>query len=324
MDTNQKHTICVLDGHALNPGDLSWESIAALGDFTLYDRTNPEDVIERAKDADILLINKINMTADVINRLPRLKYIGEQATGFNNIDLEAAKERGIIVSNIPAYSTDSVAQLVFAHILNITNRIGHYAQEVREGKWTQSKDFCYWDTPLIELKGKKIGIVGLGHTGSAVARIAEGFGMEVYAYTSKNFLQLPHNIHKVSLDELFSTCDIISLHCPLTPDTQHLVNASRLKSMKPTAILINTSRGPVVNEQELATALNNGTIAAFGGDVLSVEPARADNPLLTAKNCYLTPHTAWGTLEARTRLMTILKENIEAFLSGKPQNVVNK
>lgn len=324
MDTNQKHTICVLDGHALNPGDLSWESIAALGDFTLYNRTNPEDVVERAKDADILLINKINMTADVINRLPRLKYIGEQATGFNNIDLEAAKERGIIVSNIPAYSTDSVAQLVFAHILNITNRIGHYAQEVREGKWTQSKDFCYWDTPLMELKGKKIGIVGLGHTGSAVARIAEGFGMEVYAYTSKNFLQLPHNIHKVSLDELFSTCDIISLHCPLTPDTQHLVNASRLKSMKPTAILINTSRGPVVNEQELATALNNGTIAAFGGDVLSVEPARADNPLLTAKNCYLTPHTAWGTLEARTRLMTILKENIEAFLSGKPQNVVNK
>lgn len=324
MNTNQKHTICVLDGHALNPGDLSWESIAALGDFTLYNRTNPEDVVERAKDADILLINKINMTADVINRLPRLKYIGEQATGFNNIDLEAAKERGIIVSNIPAYSTDSVAQLVFAHILNITNRIGHYAQEVREGKWTQSKDFCYWDTPLMELKGKKIGIVGLGHTGSAVARIAEGFGMEVYAYTSKNFLQLPHNIHKVSLDELFSTCDIISLHCPLTPDTQHLVNAARLKSMKPTAILINTSRGPVVNEQELAAALNDETIAAFGGDVLSVEPARADNPLLTAKNCYLTPHTAWGTLEARTRLMTILKENIEAFLEGKPQNVVNK
>lgn len=324
MEITQKHTICVLDGHALNPGDLSWDGIAALGDFTLYDRTDPQEVISRAKDADILLINKINMTADVINQLPNLKYIGEQATGFNNIDLKTAKERGIIVTNIPAYSTDSVAQLVFAHILNITNRVGHYAREVREGEWTHSKDFCYWDTTLTELKGKKLGVVGLGHTGSAVARIAEGFGMEVYAYTSKNFLQLPHNIHKVDLDELFTTCDVISLHCPLTTDTQDLVNATRLKTMKRTAILINTSRGPVVNEHDLAEALNNGVIAAFGGDVLSTEPAKADNPLLTAKNCYITPHTAWGTLEARTRLMTILKENIEAYLSGKPKNVVNK
>lgn len=324
METTQQHTICVLDGHALNPGDLSWNEIASLGKLTIYDRTAPEAVIERAKDADILLINKINMTADVINQLPNLKYIGEQATGFNNIDLQTAKERGIIVTNIPAYSTNSVAQLVFAHILNITNRVGHYAKEVRKGSWTNSLDFCYWNTPLIELAGKTIGIIGLGHTGQAVARIAEGFGMKVCAFTSKNFLQLPHDIRKVSLDELFSTCDVISLHCPLTSETKNLVNADRLKLMKKTAILINTSRGPVINEKDLADALNSETIAAFGGDVLSCEPPKADNPLLTAKNCYLTPHTAWGTLEARTRLMTILKENIEAYLNGKPQNVVNK
>lgn len=324
MKTTQEHTICVLDGYALNTGDLNWDDIAAYGQFTLYDRTAPEQVVERAKDADILLINKINMSADVIRQLPNLKYIGEQATGFNNIDLQAAKKRGIIVTNIPAYSTDSVAQLVFAHILNIANRVGHYADEVRQGQWTTCKDFCYWDTPLMELTGKKIGIVGLGHTGTAVARIAESFGMKVYAYTSKNFLQLPHDIHKADLDELFSTCDIISLHCPLTPDTKDLVNAARLKLMKRTAILINTSRGPVVNEHDLAEALNNGIIAAFGGDVLSTEPPKADNPLLTAKNCYITPHIAWGTREARGRLMTILKENIEAWLNGKPKNVVNK
>lgn len=324
MNMTKEPIICVLDGHALNPGDLSWEGIAALGDIRIYDRTTPEQVIERAKDADILLVNKINMTAEVISQLPRLKYIGEEATGYNNIDLAAAKERNIVVTNIPAYSTDSVAQLVFAHILNITNRVGHYAREVRAGKWTQSKDFCYWNTPLLELKGKIIGIVGLGHTGTAVARIAEGFGMEVYAYTSKNFLQLPHDIHKASLDELFSTCDIISLHCPLTPDTKNLVDAKRLKSMKKTAILINTSRGPVVNEKDLAEALNSHAIAAFGGDVLSTEPPQADNPLLSASNCFLTPHTAWSTREARTRLMTILQENIEAYLKGKPQNVVNK
>lgn len=323
METRE-HRICVLDGYTLNPGDLSWNGIAELGEFTLYDRTKPEEVIERAENADILLINKINMTAEVMARLPQLKYIGEQATGYNNIDLKAAKERHITVTNIPAYSTDSVAQLVFAHILNITNRVGHYANEVKDGVWTNSPDFCYWNTPLVELKGKRIGIVGLGHTGSAVARIAEAFGMEITAYTSKNFLQLPHNIRKVSLDELFSTCDIISLHCPLTPNTKGLVNAERLKQMKKTAILINTSRGPVVNEHDLAEALNKGAIAAFGGDVLSSEPPKANNPLLSARNSFITPHTAWGTLEARTRLMNILKENIEAYLAGKPQNVVNK
>lgn len=323
MET-KKPVICVLDGHALNPGDLSWDGIAALGDFTLYDRTSPEEVVERAKVADILLINKINMTAEVIAQLPRLKYIGEQATGYNNIDLKAAKERGVIVTNIPSYSTDSVAQLVFAHILNITNHVGHYAREVKEGLWTECKDFCYWNTPLIELRGKKLGIVGLGHTGSAVARIAGAFGMEVYAYTSKNFLQLPHDIHKVSLDELFTTCDIVSLHCPLTPDTLNMVNTDRLKQMKKSAILINTSRGPIVNEHDVAEALRNGDIAAFGGDVLSTEPPKADNPLLSAPHCYITPHTAWGTIEARTRLMDILKGNIEAWLSGKPKNVVNK
>lgn len=324
METTQKPVICVLDGYALNPGDLSWDGIAELGDLTVYERTASSEVTARASEAEILLVNKIAMTKDVINALPRLKYIGEQATGFNNIDLEAARQKGIVVTNIPAYSTDSVAQLVFAHILNITNRVGHYAREVRDGRWTSNPDFCYWNTPLMELRGKRIGIVGLGHTGSAVARIAESFGMEVWAYTSKNFLQLPHDIHKASLDELFSSCDIISLHCPLTPQTKDLVNAARLKQMKKTAILINTSRGPVVNEHDVAEALKNGTIAAFGADVLSTEPPAADNPLLSAPHCFLTPHTAWGTLEARTRLMTILKENIEAYLKGKPQNVVNK
>jgi glycerate dehydrogenase len=316
--------IVVLDGFAGNPGDLSWKEIQALGECTIYDRTAPEEKLERAKDADIILTNKVPFSASDFDQLPNLKYIGVLATGYNIIDTEAAKAHGIVVTNIPAYSTNSVAQMVFAHLLNITNSVQHYTDEARAGVWSKNPDFSYQNTQLLELHRKKIGIVGLGNIGRAVARIAIGFGMEVFAYTSKSHFQLPPEIHKMSLDELFSECDIITLHCPLTPKTKNLVNAERLKTMKPTAILINTSRGPVVNEQDLADALNNGTIYAAGMDVLSQEPPKADNPLLSARNCYITPHIAWATKDARIRLMEITIENIKAFLDGQPVNVVNK
>lgn len=316
--------IVVLDGYAANPGDLCWDELKALGECTVYDRTAPAEVLERSAGAEILLTNKTVITAEHIAALPELKYIGVLATGYNIVDVTAAKEHGVIVTNIPAYSTDSVAQMVFAHILNISLQVQHHSEEVHKGRWTDSKDFCFWDTPLIELHGKKIGIVGLGHTGYATARIAIGFGMQVYAYTSKTHFQLPPEIHKMELDELFRECDIISLHCPLTDSTREMVNAERLRLMKSTAILINTGRGPLINEQDLADALNNGTIYAAGVDVLSQEPPRADNPLLTAKNCYITPHIAWASTAARERLMQIMLENIRAYLEGKPINVVNK
>lgn len=316
--------IVVLDGYAANPGDLCWDELKALGECTVYDRTAPAEVLERSAGAEILLTNKTVITAEHIAALPELKYIGVLATGYNIVDVTAAKEHGVIVTNIPAYSTDSVAQMVFAHILNIALQVQHHSEEVHKGRWTDSKDFCFWDTPLIELHGKKIGIVGLGHTGYATARIAIGFGMQVYAYTSKTHFQLPPEIHKMELDELFRECDIISLHCPLTDSTREMVNAERLRLMKSTAILINTGRGPLINEQDLADALNNGTIYAAGVDVLSQEPPRADNPLLTAKNCYITPHIAWASTAARERLMQIMLENIRAYLEGKPVNVVNK
>ena len=316
--------IVVLDGYVCNSGDLSWESLHALGNCTIYDRTAPEEMIERAKDADIVLTNKVCFHAADFNQLPKLKYIGVIATGYNVIDLEAAKAHGVVVTNIPAYSTNSVAQMAFAHILNIYNRVDHYATEIREeNAWVKSADFSYLNTPLLELYGKKIGIVGLGNTGSATARIAIGFGMQVFAYTSKSDFQLPHEIKKMELDDLFRECDIISLHCPLTPATQNLVNAERLKLMRPTAVIINTSRGPVVNAHDLAEALNNGQIMAAGIDVLETEPPKADNPLLKARNCYITPHIAWASQEARTRLMEIMVNNVKAFIEGNPVNVVN-
>ena len=316
--------IVVLDGYAANPGDLSWEGLEALGQCVVYPRTSANELLERATDAEILLTNKVIINKEAMEALPQLKYIGVLATGYNVVDVEAARERGIVVTNIPAYSTPSVAQMVFAHILNITQRVGHYADEARQGVWAACQDFSYSNTPLWELQGKKIGIVGLGNTGYNTARIAIGFGMKVYAYTSKSRLQLPPEIRKVELDELFATCDIVSLHCPLTADTHHLVNESRLKLMKPTAILINTGRGPLVDEQALADALNNGTIYAAGVDVLSSEPPTADNPLLSAKNCFITPHIAWATKEARQRLLQIACDNVEQFIKNKPINVVSK
>lgn len=314
--------IVALDGYAANPGDLSWDELKTLGDCTIYDRTAPEQVLERAQGAEILLTNKVVLTASHLAQLPELKYIGVLATGYNIIDIDAARERGIIVTNIPAYSTASVAQMVFSHLLNIAQQVKHHSDEVRRGRWAANTDFCFWDTPLIELQGKKIGIVGLGNTGYSTARIAIGFGMDVYAYTSKSAFQLPPEIKKRELDDLFRECDVVSLHCPLTADTRELVNARRLALMKPTAILINTGRGPLIHEQDLADALNSGRLYAAGLDVLSQEPPQADNPLLTAHNCYITPHIAWASHEARQRLMAILLDNVKGYLSGHVINNV--
>ena len=316
--------IVALDGYAANPGDLSWNEMRTLGECIIYDRTAPSEILERAEGADVLLTNKVVISAEHMKALPQLKYIGVMATGYNIVDTEAAKEQGIIVTNIPAYSTDSVAQMVFAHLLNIAQQVQHHSEEVHKGRWTNNSDFCFWDTPLIELAGKKIGLVGLGNTGMRTARIAISFGMEVHAFTSKSHFQLPPEIKKMELDELFAECDIISLHCPLTEQTREMVNARRLSLMKPTAILINTGRGPLINEQDLADALNSGRIYAAGVDVLSQEPPRADNPLLTARNCYITPHIAWASTAARQRLMQIALNNLKAYQEGKPINVVNK
>ena len=314
--------IIILDGYALNPGDLSYDCLRQFGELTIYDRTAPEEVIERAKDADALLINKVVLGEKELAQLPRLRYIGVQATGYNVVDVEAARRHGITVTNIPAYSTASVAQMVMAHLLNITQRVGYYAEQNRAGRWATNPDFCYWDTPLIELADKQMGIIGFGRTGSAVAHLAQAFGMKVAAYTSKSQEELPEGIIKMSLEELFRTSDVVSLHCPLTPTTHHLVNANRLALMKPTAILINTARGPIIDEQALADALNSERIYAAGIDVLTEEPPRQDSPLLSARNCFVTPHIAWATFEARTRLLKICEENLRAFVEGSPQNVV--
>ena len=316
--------IIVLDGYGLNPGDLNWEGFETLGELTVYDRTLPSELMQRAAGAEVLITNKTLITAENMADLPELKYIGVLATGYNVVDIDAAKARGIVVTNIPAYSTASVAQMVFAHILNITQRVGYYADENKQGRWTKNADFCYWDTQLVELQGKKMGIVGFGNIGQATAGIAQAFGMEVCVYSSKPQFVLPSGIKKMDLDELFMECDVISLHCPLTPDTKEMVNAERLSKMKKNAILINTGRGPLINEQDLADALNEGRIAAAGLDVLSVEPSVEGNPLLTARNCFITPHIAWATLEARTRLMEIAVQNLKSYLNGQIINNVAK
>lgn len=313
--------IVILDAYTINPGDLSWHPLDDMADLVIYKRTSTDEVVQRCKDAEIVLTNKVILNAEILNQLPHLFYIGVLATGYNVVNLEVASRQNITVTNIPGYSTNSVAQMVWAHLLNITNRVGHYAEANRGGKWNKSKDFCYYDYTHTELAGKRFGIVGLGNIGMATAQIANAFGMNVIAFTSKS--KLPEYIDKVPLETLFKESNIISLHCPLTKNTRNLVNKERLQLMKPSAILINTSRGPVVNEEDMAEALNNGTIAAFGTDVLSAEPAQANNPLLHAKNCFLTPHIAWATKEARERLIKICIDNIKAFINGNPQNVVN-
>jgi len=315
--------IVVLDGYALNPGDLSWDALESLGDCTVHDRTAPDQTIQRATAAEILLTNKTALSGETLERLDACRYIGVLATGYNVVDVATAAKRAIVVTNVPTYATQSVAQTVFAHALNLTQHVGQHAGGVSGGQWAASPDFCYWDYPLVELAGKTMGIVGLGRIGKATAALARAFGMDVIACDTcadafGEGLPAP-----VELDELFRRSDVISLHCPLTDETEKIVNAERLKMMKPTALLINTSRGPLVDEAALADALNAGLIAGAGLDVLCVEPPAKDNPLAAAKNCYITPHIAWATAEARTRLMTVAADNVKAFLDGDPQNVVN-
>ena len=314
--------IVILDGYTANPGDLSWKELEKVGDVTVYERTKPEETVARAADADIVLTNKVVLGRQEISQLPKLKYIGVLATGYNIVDIEAAHERGIVVTNVPAYSTESVAQMVFAHLLTVTNRTEHYAIMNRDGRWSASEDFSYWDTTLTELAGKTFGIVGLGNIGRRVADIARAFGMRVVAFTSKRADDLPQDIGKRTMNELLKESDIVSLHCPLTSDTHHMINRQTLRLMKPTAILINTGRGPLVDDQDVADALNAGLLSAYCADVLSQEPPSADNPLLACKNAFVTPHIAWATQEARARLTDVAIGNVEAFSDGKPVNEV--
>lgn len=313
--------IVVLDGFTMNPGDLSWSELEKLGTLKVYDRTSPEQLLERAADAEAVLTNKTVINASSLRNMPKLKYVGVLATGYNVVDIAVAKELGIAVTNIPAYSTESVAQMVFAHILNITHSVGCYAQEAHAGVWSRQADFSYTNSPLMELYGKRIGIVGFGNTGSATARIAKAFGMEVLVYTSKSQSALPEGMTKAcSMDEIFSTSDIVSLHCPLNDKTAEIVNAHNLSLMKETAILINTGRGGLVNENDLAEALKSHRIKAAGLDVMVNEPPREDNPLLGLENCFITPHIAWATYEARVRLMDQAVKNLKSFIEG---NVIN-
>lgn len=315
--------IVILDGHTTNPGDLNWDNISQLGNVTIYERTEPHQIVERCAEAECVLTNKVVITAEVIRSLPQLCYIGVLATGYNVVDLAEARRRGIIVTNIPAYSTDSVVQITFAHIFNITNRVEVYAEANRKGRWSANPDFCYWQTPVHELAGKTIGIIGLGNIGMKVAQLARLFGMEVYVYTSRHASDLPEGIQKTTFDGLLSTSDIISLHCPLKESTEGIINADALKKMKQGAILINTARGALVNEADIAAALHAGTLAAYGTDVMQCEPPNQDNPLFTAPNAFVTPHIGWASVESRQRLIAIAADNLKAYINGQPVNVVS-
>lgn len=325
--------IVILDGYSANPGDLSWKPLMKIGELTVYDRTRPEETVGRAKDADIVLTNKVCLHRQEIDQLPQLKYIGVLATGYNVVDVDAANEHGIVVTNVPAYSTMSVAQMVFAHLLTVTNRTEHYAMQNRQGRWAVSPDFCYWDTDLTELAGKTMGIVGLGNIGSRVAEIADAFGMNVVALTSKEASEIPFYVEKRTLTELLKESDVVSLHCPLDAGTRYMINRQTLRSMKPSAILVNTGRGPLVNEQDVADALRENRLRAYCADVLSEEPPRAEcladgrlqnkNPLLECEHAFITPHIAWATKEARMRLIEVAINNVKAFVDNRPQNVVS-
>ena len=312
--------IVVLDGYTLNPGDLSWDGLQALGDCTIHDRTAPGQVVARARHAEIVLTNKVVLSRETMEQLPALKYIGVLATGTNVVDIAAAHERGITVTNVPTYGTSSVAQMTFALLLELAQNVGHHAHSVRSGRWSSSKDFCYWDRPLVELAGLTMGLVGFGRIGRAVAAIAQAFGMQVMAHDPQ--AQPAEGITLADLETVLQTADVLSLHCPLTDENQGFIHAGRLALMKPTAFLINTARGPLVDEQALADALNAGRIAGAGLDVLTLEPPRADNPLLQAANVFITPHIAWATEAARVRLMDTVIANIRAFLAGSPENTV--
>lgn len=315
--------ITVLDGYTLNPGDLSWKELERLGNLTVYDRTPVDMTVERAKGSEAIFTNKVVISREIIAQLPELRFIGVLATGYNVVDVEAASEAGITVCNIPAYSTDSVAQMVFAHILNFTQRVGLHAQHVGAGQWSNHRDFCFWSTPQTELAGKALGIIGFGRIGQQVAKIGDAFGMKVIFHNRSTIKEILPDYRQLSLEEVFSESDFLSINCPLTNENTGFVNAETLGLMKQTAFFINTGRGPLINEHDLAAALNQGSIAGAGLDVLSTEPPKPDNPLLTAKNCFITPHIAWATFEARTRLMQIAVDNLKAFMKGKPENVVN-
>ena len=316
--------IVVLDGYTLNPGDLSWEELERLGEVEVYDRTPKEKVVERSKEADIILTNKTPLNKEAISQLPSLKYIGVLATGYNIVDIEAAKNSGIVVSNVPGYGTMSVVQLTFALLLELCHHVQRHSDAVMNGKWTKSTDFSFWDYPLIELAGKTIGIIGFGDIGKKVADAATAFGMNVIAFSRTQTDQSHRsNFRWVTKDQLFEEADVVSLHCPLTPQTEGIINKDSLKKMKSSAFLLNTSRGPLIVERDLADALNSGTIAGAGVDVLSTEPPSETNLLLGAKNCIITPHIAWATKEARERLMRVTLDNIVAFQNKKPVNVVN-
>lgn len=316
--------IVVLDGYALNPGDLSWAPLQEMGELTVYDRTVEAEIIERAAEADILLTNKVPVRAHIIESLPQLKYIGVMATGYNIIDIACARKNNIIVSNIPGYSTPSVVQLTFSLLLELCYHTQRHSDAVVEGKWSASPDFCFWDFPLKELSEKTLGIIGLGSIGQQVADVAAAFGMSVLAYSRTQTNQSHRTNFRWVADpaELFAQADVISLHCPQTPQTENIINSQSLAMMKSSAIIINTSRGGLINAADLADALNEGRISAAGIDVLAVEPPPANNPLLGAKNCLITPHIGWATLEARSRLMNILANNLKTFIAGNPTNTL--
>ena len=316
--------IVCLDGYTLNPGDNPWDAVAALGDLTVYDNTPAEQIVERAAGADIVLTNKMPLSADTLAQLPKLKFIAVLATGYNVVDVAAARQRNIPVSNVPVYGTDAVAQHIFAVLLSHAHHPVEHDQAIREGQWKECGEFCFWNAPIFELAGKVFGVVGFGRIGRRVAELAHAFGMEVWAYDVNQ--TNPPDYERFawkSIEELFAGADVVSLHCPQTPENTAMVNAALLSTMKPSAVFLNAARGGLVNEADLAAALNEGKLAFAGLDVLSAEPIAGDNPLRTAKNCLLTPHIAWAALEARTRLMGTVADNIKAFIKGQPINIVN-
>lgn len=320
--------IVVLDGYTLNPGDLSWEGLEKLGNLIVYDRTTFDRsgeslIVERAKEAEALFTNKTPISREVLAQLPHLRYIGVLATGYNVVDIEAAREKGVVVTNIPAYGTDSVGQMTIALLLEMCNHVGAHSESVKRGEWTNNADWCYWSSPMIELSGKIMGIIGYGRIGQATGRIAQALGMKVIAYNHRPRKALENEIMKYAdLDTVFANSDVISLHCPLNEETKGIINKQTIAKMKDGVLLINTSRGPLIVEEDLAEALNLGKVRGAALDVVSNEPIRADNPLLTAKNCYITPHIAWAAVETRQRLMGIAVDNFEKFLAGQPVNVI--
>ena len=313
----------VLDGYTLNPGDLNWDEISSQCELTVYPRTVQEDAPTRIGDAQIVFTNKVPITRELLQACPAIRYIGVLATGYNVVDLQAAKERGVVVTNIPTYGTTAVAQFVFALLLELCHHVGHHSQAVHEGEWGRCPDWCFWDYPLLELSGATMGIIGFGRIGQAVGKLAEAFGMRVLVFDQIKRPELEsENCRYVPLDELFAEADVISLHCPLLPDTNNLINRETIGKMKDGVMIINTSRGPLINEADLAAALNEGKVQGAGLDVVAVEPIRADNPLLAAKNCILTPHIAWAPKASRQRLMHVAAENLSAFLQGHPVNAL--